>query len=328
MSEDTGVIMSLSAVIVASIGYKPAIYITRDTSNNLKLMGIEENTSVDRKDALPFGPFDPVQHRTLEAGLLSWVDEQTPIKPKYVEQLYTFGNRGRYAGQKKDGPRLVSVGYLALTFDEELRLDNKESWGDWYDYFPWEDWRDGKPEIIDNMIIPSLRRFIENTEDKTQKKDRKSRADLCFCLDNTDHWDNEKVLERYELLYEARLVEEALKDKEMDLSKSDYIKSHAMQYDHRRILATAIGRLRGKLKYRPVVFELLPSEFTLFQLQKTVEAIMGQKLHKQNFRRLVENLKLVEDTGKMSSKTGGRPAALFKFRTEVLLERNQLNLAS
>ena len=62
-----------------------------------------------------------------------------------------------------------------------------------------------------------------------------------------------------------------------------------LAFDHRRIVATALGRLRGKLKYRPVVFELLPETFTLLQLQRTVEALTGMRLHKQNFRRLVEN---------------------------------------
>ncbi len=68
-------------------------------------------------------------------------------------------------------------------------------------------------------------------------------------------------------------------------------------FDHRRILATALSRLRGKLKYRPVVFELLPPTFTLTTLQRTVESISGRHLHKQNFRRVVENAALVEPTG-------------------------------
>jgi hypothetical protein len=94
-----------------------------------------------------------------------------------------------------------------------------------------------------------------------------------------------------------------------------------MALDHRRILATAIGRLRGKIKYRPVVFELMPPEFTLTALQNTVEAIAGRHLHKQNFRRLVEATALVEPTGEMATATGGRPAALFRFRRDVLEER-------
>src|SRR4051812_36066862 len=94
-----------------------------------------------------------------------------------------------------------------------------------------------------------------------------------------------------------------------------------MAVDHRRILATAIGRLRGKIKYRPVVFELMPPAFTLLQLQRTVEALAGARLHKQNFRRLVEQQGLVEETGEISARTGGRPARLVRFRREVLLER-------
>jgi hypothetical protein len=94
-----------------------------------------------------------------------------------------------------------------------------------------------------------------------------------------------------------------------------------MRFDHRRILATAIARLRAKLKYRPVIFELMAHEFTLTELQRTVEAISGRRLHKQNFRRLVEAAALVEPTGETSTTTGGRPAALFRFRGEVVQER-------
>jgi hypothetical protein len=94
-----------------------------------------------------------------------------------------------------------------------------------------------------------------------------------------------------------------------------------MRFDHRRILATAMGRLRAKLKYRPVIFELMPAVFTLTALQRTVEAISGRHLHKQNFRRLVESTALVEPTGDTTHATGGRPAALYRFRREVLAER-------
>jgi hypothetical protein len=56
-------------------------------------------------------------------------------------------------------------------------------------------------------------------------------------------------------------------------------------------------------------------------LQRTVEAISGRHLHKQNFRRLVETTELVEPTGETSTATGGRPAALFRFRRDVVQER-------
>ena len=65
----------------------------------------------------------------------------------------------------------------------------------------------------------------------------------------------------------------------------------------------------------------MPDVFTLFELQKTVEAILGPHLHKQNFRRLVEGGGLVEPTGEHRLHTGGRPARLYRFRRDVLLER-------
>ena len=94
-----------------------------------------------------------------------------------------------------------------------------------------------------------------------------------------------------------------------------------MERDHRRILATGIARLRAKIQYRPVIFELVPESFTLGRLQATVEAVAGQHLHKQNFRRLVEQQELVEETGEVDPSTGGRPAKLYRFRRAVLDER-------
>ena len=125
-------------------------------------------------------------------------------------------------------------------------------------------------------------------------------------------WNDEFVLDRYELMYEAGLVWEACADgrQKEKISAQNGI---AMQLDHRRILATAMSRLRAKLKYRPVVFELMPSAFTLTHVQKTTEAILGAVLHKQNFRRQLAKNELVEPTGKMS-KARGRPAELFKFK--------------
>ena len=94
-----------------------------------------------------------------------------------------------------------------------------------------------------------------------------------------------------------------------------------MGLDHRRIAAQALGWLRGKLRYRPVAFELLPPNFTLSRLQRVVEALSGVRLHSQNFRRLVARGGLVETTGGVDASTGGRPAAVYRFRREVLRER-------
>jgi hypothetical protein len=272
-------------------------------------------------DALPFGFFAPRAHRTLEIGLREWVKRQTGLDLGYVEQLYTFGDRGRHA--EPGGAHTLSVGYLALTSSAGEELMGSH-WSPWYAYFPWEDWRRGKPEILSKDIEPRLKAWAERPplpDEPARALRRNERLRIGFGIGA--EWDEEKVLERYELLYEAGLVAEALRDERPAASQWPELPElgRPMAFDHRRIIATALGRLRGKLKYRPVVFELLPAEFTLYDLQKTVEAISGTLLHKQNFRRLVEKGSLVETTGNVSTATGGRPARLYRFRREVVLER-------
>jgi len=274
-------------------------------------------------DSLPFGPFEPLKHRTLEIGLRNWVRDQTGLQLGYVEQLYTFGDRGRHATDTGSAPQVVSIGYIALTASDTLLKESGTTWHDWYAYFPWEDWRDRRPPILEAVIEPHLKTWIEEASQE-ERKAREDRFQLCFGHSGL-RWDEERVLERYELLYEAGLLFEAQRDRpelHADKAKSlPVLLGDPMEHDHRRILATAISRLRSKLKYRPLVFELMPPSFTLLQLQRTVEAVSGVRLHKQNFRRLLEKGGLVERTGAMTTKTGGRPAELFRFRGDVLKER-------
>lgn len=310
--EVAAVEIGLNAAILAVRNDEPVVLVVRPSGDQTT-------------DALPFGPFSPLEHRTLEIGLRSWVAEQTGLELGYVEQLYTFGDRGRHAQPGDTGPHVVSIGYLALTRPGRASESDRWEWRSWYDYFPWEDWRRGKPAILTDVIEPKLISWAERpvvAPPPGRPIPRADRLRMYFGLFGGT-WDEEKVLERFELLYDAGLVEEARRDgRESALTWGTLPRLGApMCYDHRRILATAIGRIRAKIKYRPVVFELMEDEFTLFELQKTVEAILGPHLHKQNFRRLVESAGLVEPTGEVRAKTGGRPARLYRFRREVLLER-------
>jgi hypothetical protein len=308
----TPIEIGLTAAIVAIEGGEPTILIA-------------SASAPDDLAGLPFGPFDAVRHRTFEIGLRDWVQEQAGLRLGYVEQLYTFGDRGRHAVPGDTDVHVASIGYLALTraVDNAQRAPGAH-FEPWYRYFPWEDWRTERPAMIERDILPELTRWASQPAEAEAARaiSRKDRVRLYFGREGSQ-WDEERVLDRYELLYEAGLVEEARRDgRAAALSRKTLpALGVAMRFDHRRILATAIARLRAKLKYRPVVFELLPNEFTLTELQRTVEAISGRHLHKQNFRRLVENTALVEPTGVMSTQTGGRPAALFRFRREVLQER-------
>ena len=276
----------------------------------------------DGLNGLPYGRFAPLQHRTMEMAVRSFVQKQTGFQLGYIEQLYSFGDRGRAASALDEGEmHVVSIGYLALTrLSEPSALGGK--WRGWYTAFPWEDWREGVPDIIEAEILPRLKKWANKLQKGGLQRHALDRVNICFSTNKTT-WDEEKVLDRYELLYEAGLVFEAKRDGREAAREWEALPrlGEAMMVDHRRILATGMSRMRAKIKYRPVIFDLMPASFTLLQLQQTVEAISGGLLHKQNFRRLVENAGLVVTTGKMSSETGGRPAKLFRFRKEILLER-------
>jgi hypothetical protein len=265
-------------------------------------------------EALPAGPFDPQADRTLEAGLRRWVTEQTQLRLRHVEQLYTFGDRDR-GPRRVGGARMLSIAYLAFVRERAPAGSDAARWRGWYEYFPWEDWRGGRPAVVDEVIVPAVEGWVAAAAGD-ERRARERRARRCTGTRRVA-WNPELVLERYELFWEIGLVAEsrAPLDRTVGLS---------MALDHRRILATAIGRVRGALGYRPLVFELLAPAFTLTQLQRTVEALAGVRLHTGNFRRLVAAAKLVEPTGERERDTHGRPALLYRFRRDVVAERDIL----
>jgi hypothetical protein len=272
--------------------------------------------TIDRGEALPSGPFEP-GHRSLQAGLRSWVETQTHHPLGYVEQLYTFADQDRKQGTLG---RVVSVSYLGLTREAPVVEGWDAAWQPWYRFFPWEDFRRSGAALGDAAVAPALHDWAQSIGDPAVQRDRHRRITINFGM-RGQRWNEELVLQRYELLWEAGLVSEGRRGTTQLPEALTDVLGEPMRHDHRRILATGIARLRAKIKYRPVVFELMPPEFTLLQLQRTVEALAGRLLHKQNFRRLIDQQDLVEETGAVTTETGGRPAKLFRFRREVLAER-------
>ena len=293
MAEETPTRLGIDAVVVG---------VRDDTPHVLTF-------TTDGRPRLPSGAFAPALDRTLELAARRVLSDQAGLHEGYLEQLYTFGDRHRDPREVRGGPRFVSVGYLALTGIEAVdRSTLGGIWCDWYRFFPWEDARAGRPEILDRAIVPLVRRWAAAARDDSG---RAFRARVAFGLDGAP-WNNEAVLERYECLYELSTAPEA--------ANAIATLGEPMDLDHRRILATAIGRLRGKIKYRPVVFELIGATFTLSELQSTVEALAGMRLHAPNFRRLIAESGIVERTGEQR-RTSGRPAETFHFRPDVLAER-------
>jgi hypothetical protein len=143
----TPIEIGLTAAIVTVEGEEPAILVAGDGGKGATRAG------------LPFGPFDALAHRTFEIGLRAWVSAQTGLTVGYVEQLYTFGDRGRHARPDDTGAHVVSIGYLALTrMPENVAVLRAAGAGfePWYRFFPWEDWREKRPDILDKIILPWL----------------------------------------------------------------------------------------------------------------------------------------------------------------------------
>lgn len=289
MTTTSPVVIGLSAVVVAAGVHGPEVLLT----------------ATDSTTGLPFGSFDPIGHRTFELALRDFVTAQTGFALGYVEQLYTFGDLGRETpiAEIQGGARVVSVSYLALAGDVAIGQKREGMWTDWYRYFPWEDHQSDLGQRAAAMLIPALLAWSQDA----QTRDRIASA---FGLGGAP-WQESRVLERYELLYEAGLVSEAARDNGDPVQPLLPLSGEALASDHRRILATAIGRLRAKILYRPIIFDLAPPVFTLSALQDLVEQVCGVRLHKQNFRRTLENSGLVVATGAMLQETGGRPAKLF-----------------
>lgn len=319
--------------------------------------------TVDHGKLLPNGPLMPL-HRSLQAGVRQWVEEQTRQPLGYIEQLYTFVDTNR---RNADGHALVYVSYMGLVPESQIELATSAAntathsiqsvhskasptassiqtspiqaqWQPWYSYFPWENHLQGRPAPLLSPIIAHLQHWADSAKQPALRKRRWQRIALCWggvdsmalnehqmqMLDNPsshEQWIAEHALLRYEMLYEAGLIPESA-DYQPNKLPSNWLAmtGQPMYYDHRRVIATAISRLRAKIEYRPLIFGLMPEQFTLSQLQQSVEALSGVRLHKQNFRRLLESQQLLSETGQSSHAQRGRPAKLYRFRHDIELQ--------
>jgi len=277
------------AVVVAMVGGEPCVLEVNDARR------------------LPSGPLR-AGHRSLQAAVRDWAEEQTGRQLGFLEQLYTFADSDRDTDARR-----ISVCYLGLTAGSG---DGPRGgvWRRWYDLLPYEDLRTSRSAL--DVVLPRVRTWVSDA-DGAVREARAARAASLFGLQGQP-WEPDLALQRYELLYEAGLLPESPDAWRRD---AELVAGERMELDHRRIVATAVARLRAKITYRPVVFELMDASFTLGQLQACVEALAGRPVHTQNFRRLIEQQHLVEETGETTA-TRGRPARLYRFRREVLQQRS------
>jgi len=287
----------LVAVVVAVHGATPYVLAAADPASG-------------QPPQLPSGSLSSEQ-RSLQETVRSFAEHQAGRSIGYVEQLYTFADADRVSAEGVKLDRIVSVSYLGLT-----RLDAGESQQGWwqpiYDLLPWEDLRGVEPVALARMRS-------ELASWAGVDSGRRERIGYLLGLDGHP-WRPELALQRYEVMWEAGLLPES-----RDRAPAGIEVGQRMVHDHRRILATGLSRARSMVQYRPMVFEMVPETFTLGQLQEVVEALAGQPLHTQNFRRLIEQQhQLVEPTGEVDRSTGGRPARLYRYRAALVRERQHV----
>ena len=110
-------------------------------------------------------------------------------------------------------------------------------------------------------------------------------------------------------------IKKILKDKTTDRYKYEVIENDKLAFDHALVIAGGISRLKNKLEYTDIVFNMMPKYFTLGELQQVYEVILGKKLLDPAFRRIISNK--VEKTDKMKTGEGHRPSVLYTYKDNL-----------
>lgn len=300
-------------------------------------------------DAWPGGFLEWDEDPTTRETALRELREETGVaEPEYLEPLGSYTQDGRdprqFAGHPdpgtgewvRTGARVATNAYLMLMprpvpLAAQAEEVSDTHWADLYAYLPWEDLRSPAGRGAARRALGALARWAERAGG-----DARERIDYAFGF-GLKEWNEERVAERWRLLSDAGLVAEARRDRwgRRPSHGAGEGMGREMAFDHRRILADALARLRGKVKYLPAALHALAGdEFTLDALQAACEAVAGRPLHRANFRRAVaaprgggrqtRSPRLVEGTGRHRPRISGEPGVapeLFRFRAEMLYAR-------
>jgi hypothetical protein len=302
-----GFAVELAACLLSVEGDEPVVLIDEASPNEARF---------------PSVAFDPGAHKSLDLGVSDWLLESTGLEVGKLEQVHTARRSGA-GGGISDTCCALSIGFLGLVPPQQRASVARGTWRRCLDYMPWEDRRRRGGltghERVGQLLLNRLQSSTLAGEQSLERQSRRIRN--AFGLDGTP-WEEANTLERCALVQNfAPYLSEASTIAYVDGLAGETIAPARMVADHLQILAAALGRLRARLRVRPIAMELVPPVFTLLDLQRSAEAILGPSLHKQNFRRYVEGAGVIEATGTMRQQTGGRPAQLFRFRREGVSER-------
>jgi ADP-ribose pyrophosphatase YjhB (NUDIX family) len=211
---------------------------------------------------------------SLHKGALRELKEETNIDNIYMEQLYTWGDVGR-----DPRTRVISVSYMSLV--DSKALDIKAS----------DDADDAKWFTVSSKVY----------------QEQKTVTEKGYILQKL----NKLSLTSDEETLSATVKTIIIVEGKITKVDSEVVESNGIAFDHPKIIQYAIERLRNKIEYTNIAFNLMPEKFTLTELQQVYEVILDTELLKANFRRKISDM--VIETDEYTKDAGHRPSKLFKF---------------
>lgn len=214
---------------------------------------------------------------SLHEGALRELKEETNIDNIYMEQLYTWGDVGR-----DPRTRVISVAYMSLLDSKTLQIKASD------------DADDAKWFTVTSKVYQEQRTVTENGY-IIQKLNR---------LNLTSGEETLYAVVKTIITIEGKIIK----------VDSEVVESQGIAFDHPKIIQYAIERLRNKIEYTNIAFNLMPEKFTLTELQQVYEVILDTELLKANFRRKISGM--VIETDEYTKDAGHRPSKLFRYNPE------------
>lgn len=199
---------------------------------------------------------------------------KTDLSKAYLEQLYTWG-----AVDRDPRHRIFSISYLTLLREANLKEQSRNKNYEWF-----------------ALNMKTLREEWEESE----KGYRLTRIEEIRLESEKESF---TVQIKWNRTLQNGIIEQVC----------EILENESLAFDHAKIIAYALRRLREKIEYSPLAFSLMPERFTLTQLQQVYERILGRELLKANFRRKIAPMVIETDDYKKDS--GHRPSKLYRFNT-------------